>query len=47
MSAHFVLHNLDTGTRGHSLKLFAHYSRIDLITVNIFMYTVYSDVKIC
>jgi len=29
VSAHFVRHKLDTGTRGHSLKLFAHHSRID------------------
>jgi len=29
VSTHFVLHKLDTGTRGHSLKLFAHHSRID------------------
>jgi len=29
VSAHFVRRKLDTGTRGHSLKLFAHHSRID------------------
>ena len=29
VSTHFVLHKLDTGKRGHSLKLFAHHSRID------------------
>jgi len=29
VSTHFVLHELDTGTRGHSLKLFAYHSRID------------------
>ena len=29
VSTHFVRHKLDTGTRGHSLKLFAHHSRID------------------
>jgi len=26
ISTHFVLHKLDTATRGHSLKLFAHHS---------------------
>jgi len=29
VSAHFVRRKLDTGTRGHSLKLFAHHSRFD------------------
>jgi len=29
VSTHFVRHKLDTGTRGHILKLFAHHSRID------------------
>jgi len=29
VSTHFVRRKLDTGTRGHSLKLFAHHSRID------------------
>ena len=29
VSTHFVLHKLDTGIRDHSLKIFAHHSRID------------------
>jgi len=32
VSTHFVRHKLDTGTRDHSLKLFAHHSRIDVRT---------------
>ena len=29
VSSHFVMKGPDTGTRSHSLKLFAHHSRID------------------